>query len=92
MIFSKDYFAKGEVEGKLVITANNYFGKVEDVRSFVGELEGRYILTLAWDKGRESKEYSNFATAVKMSNGFWARQSIWHITPEGKRKRVIKWQ
>jgi hypothetical protein len=92
MIFSKDYFVKGEVAGKLAITATNYFGNTEDVRSFTGELEGTYVLTLAWNRGRESKTYSNFATAVKMSNGYWARQSIWHITPEGKRKRVIKWQ
>jgi hypothetical protein len=92
MIFSKDYFVKGEVAGKLAITARDYFGKVEDVRSFVGELEGTYVLTLAWERGRESKTYKDFATAVKMSNGYWARQSIWHITPDGKRRRVIKWQ
>lgn len=92
MIFNKDYFVKGEVAGKLVVTATNYFGKTEDVRSFVGELDGEYVLTLAWDGGRESKKFDNFATAVKVSNGYWARQSIWHIGKDGKRKRVLRWQ
>ena len=92
MIFSREYFVKGEVVGKLAITATDYAGKVVDVRSFVGELDGRYVLTLAWNGGRESKEFSNLADAVKMANGYWARQAIWHIQPDGKRKRVIKWQ
>lgn len=92
MIFSKEYFVKGEVAGKLVVTAKDYFGGVADVRSFIGDLEGRYVLTLAWERGRESKEFDNFATAVKMSNGYWARQSIWHIGADGKRKRVLRWQ
>ena len=91
MIYNKDYFTKGEVEGALVVEETNYFGDVTDVRSYTANLEGEFVLTLAWDKGRESKTYSNFATALKYANGHWARQSIWHITPNG-RKRIMRWQ
>jgi len=94
MIYNKSYFVKGEVEGNLVITERNYFGEVADVRSFVGDNEGLFVLTLAWEvggrSGRKSLSFTKFSDAIKASNGYWARQSIWHITAEG-RKRVIRW-
>jgi hypothetical protein len=92
MIYNKDYFAKGEVAGALVVEERNYAGEVSGVRSFIGENAGEYVLTLAWNGMRESKRFDNFATAMRMANGYWARQAIWHITAEGKRKRVIRWQ
>jgi hypothetical protein len=92
MIFSRDYFVKGEVEGALIVEAKNYKGEVVDTRSFIGESAGKYVLTLAWESGRESKTFDNFATAMKMANGYWARQSIWHEDKAGKRKRVVRWQ
>lgn len=92
MIYNKDYFAKGEVAGALVVEERNYAGEVSDTRSFIGENIGEYVLTLAWDGGRESKTFTSFSKAMAMANGYWARQAIWHITAEGKRKRVIRWQ
>lgn len=92
MIFNRDYFVKGEVEGAIVVTAKNYSGEVEEVRSYTGSNEGKYILTLAWDSGRESKQYETFSKALTMANGYWARQSLWLETADGKRKRLLRWQ
>lgn len=92
MIFSKDYFVKGEVEGAWVVEAKNYKGEVEDTRSFVGENAGKFILTLSWEGGRESKTFNTFASALSMANGYWSRQSIWHEDEAGKRRRVLRWQ
>lgn len=92
MIYNREYFAKGEVAGALVIEEKDYAGNLIDTRSFIGNNNGEFVLTLAWDGGRESKRFDNFATAMRMANGYWARQAIWHITAEGKRKRVIRWQ
>lgn len=93
MIYNKEYFAKGEVEGALIIEEKNAFtGDVLDVRSYTGAREGEFVLTLAWDNKRESKRFDNFASAMRVANGYWARQAIWHITAEGKRKRVVRWQ
>jgi hypothetical protein len=91
VIYNKEYFTKGEVKGALVVEEKNYFGEIVDVRSYTAEVEGEFVLTLAWDNGRASKSYDNFATAMRYANGHWARQAIWHITPNG-RKRVIRWQ
>ena len=92
MIYNREYFVKGEVAGALVVTERNYWGEVSDTRSFIGDTNGEFVLTLAWEGGRESKRFDNFATAMRMANGYWSRQSIWHILPNGKRKRVIRWQ
>lgn len=92
VIYNKEYFVKGEVEGALVIEETDYSGNIVDVRSYTGDLKGRFVLTLAWDNGRSSKEYDDFATAMRYANGHWARQAIWHITPSNSRKRVVRWQ
>ena len=89
---SKDYFAKGEVEGGIPFEVMNSAGEVVEAHTFVGTLEGRYVLTLDWGTGRESKEFANFRDALRMSRGYWAKSAVWHITSEGRRKRVIKWQ
>lgn len=91
MIYNKDYFVKGEVENALVIEEKDYAGNIVDVRSYTAETKGEFVLTLAWDNGRSSKTYDDFATAMRYANGHWARQAIWHITPNG-RKRVVRWQ
>lgn len=92
MIFNKEYFVKGEVAGGLVVSVKDYAGLVVDTRTFVGENAGKFILTLAWDGGRETKHFDTFSKALAMSNGYWAKQSIWHESAEGKRKRVLRWQ
>jgi hypothetical protein len=92
MIFNRDYFEKGEVAGGLVVRVKDYAGLVVDTRTFIGEPAGKYVLTLAWSGGRETKHFDTFAKALAMSGGYWARQAIWHETSEGKRKRVLRWQ
>jgi hypothetical protein len=92
MIYNKDYFAKGEVAGGLVVEEKDYAGNLIATQTFTAEPKGEFVLTLAWDGGRESKRFDNFATAMRVANGYWARQAIWHITAEGKRKRVVRWQ
>lgn len=92
MIYNKEYFTKGEVAGALVVEEKDYFGHIVDVRSYTGEREGKFVLTLAWDNGRASKTYGDFATAMRYANGHWARQAIWHIAESGTRRRVVRWQ
>lgn len=92
MIFNKEYFVKGEVEGGLVVSVKDYAGLVVDTRTFVAENAGKFLLTLAWEGGRETKHFDTFAKALASAGGYWARQSIWHETAEGKRKRVLRWQ
>lgn len=92
VIYNKDYFTKGEVEGALVIEEKDYNGNIVDTRSYTAEVEGEFILTLAWSNGRSSKTYDNFATAMRYANGHWARQAIWNVKPDGKRVRVVRWQ
>jgi hypothetical protein len=90
-IYSDNYFVKGNIPvAPLVVEETDYHGNLVDTRSYVGDLEGIFILTLATESFRESRTYSNFRDAMKMSNGYWARQAIWHQTPAG-RKRVIRW-
>jgi hypothetical protein len=92
MIYNKEYFAKGEVAGGLVVEEKDYAGNLISTHTFTAEAKGEFVLTLAWNGVRESKRFDNFATAMRMANGYWARQAIWHITAEGKRKRVVCWQ
>jgi len=92
MIYNKEYFAKGEVAGGLVVEEKDYAGNLISTHTFTAEPKGKFILTLAWDNKRESMRFDNFATAMRTANGYWSRQSIWHIKPNGKRKRVIRWQ
>jgi hypothetical protein len=92
MIYNKDYFVKGEVAGALVVEEKDYSGNIVGVHSYMGASKGKFVLTLAWDGGRSSKTYDDFATAMRMANGHWARQAIWHITPSNSRKRVVRWQ
>lgn len=92
MIMSKDYFAKGEVEGGVPFEVANSAGEVVEEWTFIGAMTGRYTLTLDWGTGRESKTFDNFASAIKMSRGYWAKSAVWHTDETGKRRRVIKWQ
>lgn len=90
-IYNNAYFTKGNLEtATIVVEETNYLGEVTDIRSYTGSIEGTFTLTLAWDNKRDTKTFSNFRQALTMSNGYWARQAIWHETPEG-RKRVMRW-
>lgn len=92
MLYNKDYFAKGEVAGGLVVEEKDYAGNLISTHTFTAESAGEFVLTLAWDNKRESMRFDSFAKAMRMANGYWSRQAIWHITAEGKRKRVVRWQ
>ena len=92
MIYNKDYFVKGELaDAVLIIDENDNTGNIVDTRSFIGENEGDYRLTLAWDSGRETKHFNTFKSAMVASRGYWAKQAIWHFV-DGTRKRVVRWQ